>query len=73
VSIDEANWQFQVRATYGMAAEMIAVIKEHHADFSEAVFAATQQREPEALAVFFEVAHGRLPSLSVLKMGPVEN
>jgi hypothetical protein len=58
VSIDEANRQFQVRATYGMAAEMIAVIKEHHADFSEAVSAATQQREPEALAVFFEVAHG---------------
>jgi hypothetical protein len=71
VSIDEANRQFQVRATYGMAAEMIAVIKEHHADFSEAVSAATQQREPEALAV--SVAHGRLPSLSVLRMGPVEN
>ena len=34
---DEANRQFQLRATYGMTADMIAVIKEHHADFSEAV------------------------------------
>ena len=34
---DEANREFQLRATYGMTAEMIAVIKEHHADFSEAV------------------------------------
>ena len=28
---DEADRQFQLRATYGMTAEMIAVIKEHHA------------------------------------------
>ena len=34
---DEANREFQLRATYGMTADMIAVIKEHHADFSEAV------------------------------------
>jgi GAF domain-containing protein/FixJ family two-component response regulator len=44
---DEANREFQLRATYGMTAEMIAVIREHHADFSEAVRAATQQRKPE--------------------------
>jgi signal transduction histidine kinase/DNA-binding response OmpR family regulator/putative methionine-R-sulfoxide reductase with GAF domain len=44
---DEANREFQLRATYGMTAEMIAVIKEHHADFSEAVRAATQQRKPD--------------------------
>ena len=47
---DEANRQFQVRATYGMTADMIAVIKEHHADFSEAVRAATQRREPDQVA-----------------------
>ena len=38
---DEADRQFQLHATYGMTAEMIAVIKEHHADFSEAVSAAS--------------------------------
>jgi GAF domain-containing protein len=47
---DEANRQFQVRATYGMTTEMIAVINEHHADFSEAVRAATQRREPDQVA-----------------------
>jgi PAS domain S-box-containing protein len=47
---DAANGRFQLRATYGMTPEMIAVIKEHHADFSEAVRAATQRREPEQVA-----------------------
>ena len=47
---DEADRQFQLHATYGMTAEMIAVIKEHHADFSEAVSAATQRREPDQVA-----------------------
>jgi signal transduction histidine kinase len=47
---DEADEQFQLRATYGMTAEMIAVIKEHHADFSAAVSAATQRREPDQVA-----------------------
>ena len=47
---DEADQQFQLRATYGMTAEMIAVIKEHHADFSAAVSAATQRREPDQVA-----------------------
>jgi signal transduction histidine kinase len=47
---DEADRQFQLRATYGMTAEMIAVIKDHHADFSEAVSAATQRREPDQVA-----------------------
>ena len=41
---------FELRATYGMTADMIAVIKEHHADFSEAVRAATQRREPDQVA-----------------------
>jgi signal transduction histidine kinase len=47
---DEANGQFRVHATYGMTPDMIAVIKEHHADFSEAVHAATQRREPDQVA-----------------------
>ena len=47
---DEASRQFQVRATYGMTTDMVAVIKEHHADFSEAVRAATQRREPDQVA-----------------------
>jgi signal transduction histidine kinase len=48
--LDEADRQFQLRATYGMTAEMIAVIKEHHTDFSEAVSAATQRRGPDQIA-----------------------
>jgi GAF domain-containing protein len=44
---DEANLEFQLRATYGMSAEVIAAIRGHHADFSEAVRAATQQRKPD--------------------------
>jgi GAF domain-containing protein/CheY-like chemotaxis protein len=44
---DEASCGFQLRATYGMTADMVAVIKDHHADFSEAVRAATQRREPD--------------------------
>jgi GAF domain-containing protein len=47
---DEASRQFQLRATYGMTVDMIAVVKEHHADFSEAVRAATQRREPDQVA-----------------------
>ncbi|MFL5088440.1 MAG: GAF domain-containing protein, partial [Xanthobacteraceae bacterium] len=47
---DEPNRQFQLRAAYGMTADMIAVIEEHHADFSEAVRAATQRREPDQVA-----------------------
>src|SRR5215211_3768729 len=44
---DEADRQFRVSATYGMTPDMIALIREHHADFSEAVSAATQRREPD--------------------------
>ena len=47
---DEANRRFELRATYGMTPDMIAVIKEHHADFSEAVRMATQRREPDQVA-----------------------
>ena len=47
---DEGSHQFQVRATYGMTAEMIKIINQHHADFSEAVRLATQRREPDQIA-----------------------
>src|SRR5262249_52055554 len=47
---DDANQQFHLRATYGLTAEMIAVITDHHADFSEAVRLATQRREPDQVA-----------------------
>jgi signal transduction histidine kinase len=47
---DGATREFQVRATYGMSPEMIAVIRQHHADFSEAVRAAIQRREPEQIS-----------------------
>ena len=47
---DGATREFQVRATYGMSPDMIAVIRQHHADFSEAVRAAIQRREPEQIA-----------------------
>jgi signal transduction histidine kinase len=47
---DEAKEEFELRATYGMTAEMIAVISTHHADFSEAVRNATRTRVPDQLA-----------------------
>ncbi len=47
---DEESREFQVRATYGMSPDMIAVIRDHHADFSEAVRLATQRREPDQVA-----------------------
>jgi signal transduction histidine kinase len=47
---NEADCQFHVRATYGMTSDMIALINEHHADFSEAVRLATQRREPDQVA-----------------------
>jgi signal transduction histidine kinase len=47
---DEASRQFQLRATYGMTTDMVAVIQEHHADFSEAVRMATQRREPDQVS-----------------------
>jgi signal transduction histidine kinase/methyl-accepting chemotaxis protein len=44
---DGDNRQFQLRATYGMTAEMVAVMREHHADFSAAVSASTRRRQPD--------------------------
>jgi signal transduction histidine kinase/CheY-like chemotaxis protein len=47
---DEENRQFELRATYGMTADMLAMMREHHADFSKAVRMATQRREPDQVA-----------------------
>src|SRR5262249_28679488 len=48
--MEETDKQFRVRATYGMTEEMIALINDHHADFSEAVRAATERRKPDQIA-----------------------
>ena len=47
---DEGDRQFRLCATYGMTADMIDVIREHHADFSEAVRDATHRRQPDQVA-----------------------
>src|SRR5262245_47337798 len=47
---DSESRQFQLRATYGMSTDMIAVVREHHADFSEAVRATTERRKPDQIA-----------------------
>ena len=56
---DDVSGQFQLRATYGMTADMIAVITEHHADFSEAVRLATQRREPDQVAALEPIVAGK--------------
>ena len=64
---DEADQQFQLRATYGMTAEMIAVIKEHHADFSAAVSAAAAAGTGSggrSAAVFQSKRNDHAPGLS---------
>jgi GAF domain-containing protein len=48
--LEQAPSRFRVRATYGMTEEMIELINEHHADFSEAVRSATERREPDQVA-----------------------
>ena len=45
----EASGEFQLRATYGMDDDLIAAIKDHHADISESVARSTQQRVPEQI------------------------
>ena len=47
---ENADSQFRLCATYGMSAEMIAVITEHHAEFSEALSLVTQRRQPDQIA-----------------------
>src|SRR5262245_28155118 len=47
---DEGSGQFQLRAIYGMTPAMVAVMREHHSDFSEAVQLATERREPDQIA-----------------------
>jgi signal transduction histidine kinase/DNA-binding response OmpR family regulator len=44
--LDEAQREFQLRATYGMSEELIAAIKDQHAEISKAVALAIEQRQP---------------------------
>ena len=50
IYVFDEDCQFQLRATFGMTEDMVAVITEHHADFSEAVRLATQRRGPDQIA-----------------------
>ena len=56
---DDASQEFRLRATYGMTADMIAVINEHHTDIAEAVRAATQRREPDPVADLQPILRGQ--------------
>jgi signal transduction histidine kinase/CheY-like chemotaxis protein len=47
---DEQTQEFALRATYGMSDELIAAISDHRVPISNAVRAATDQREPEQTA-----------------------
>jgi len=47
---DETKREFQLRATYGMSEELIAAIKDHHAELSKAVSETAQQGEPSQVA-----------------------
>ena len=47
---EEAKREFQLRATYGMSEELIAAIRDHHADLSNAVSEAAGQGEPMQVA-----------------------
>ena len=47
---DERSGEFQLRATYGMTPEMIAAVKEHHAEISAAVSEATGRQVPAQVA-----------------------
>jgi signal transduction histidine kinase/DNA-binding response OmpR family regulator len=47
---EEAKREFQLRATYGMSEELIAAIRDHHADLSNAVSEAAEQGEPMQVA-----------------------
>jgi signal transduction histidine kinase/CheY-like chemotaxis protein len=43
---DETRQEFELQANYGMTGELIAALKEHHAEISGAVAEATKQGEP---------------------------
>jgi signal transduction histidine kinase/DNA-binding response OmpR family regulator len=48
--LDEAQREFQLRATYGMSEELIAAITDQHAALSNAVSEAAEQGEPVQVA-----------------------
>jgi signal transduction histidine kinase len=43
---DEATREFQLRTTYGMSESLIDAVKEHHAEISQALAFAIEQRRP---------------------------
>jgi GAF domain-containing protein len=47
---DEMQQEFELQANYGMTDELIAALKEHHAEISGAVAEATKQGEPVQVA-----------------------
>ena len=48
--LDEAGKEFQLRATYGMSEELIAAIRDMHAEISEAVGLETETHQPRHVA-----------------------
>jgi signal transduction histidine kinase len=53
---DEADREFQLRATFGMSAEMIAALRDLHAEISAAVGLLTETREASQTADLRELA-----------------
>jgi GAF domain-containing protein len=47
---DEMRQEFELQANYGMTGDLIAALKEHHAEISGAVAEATKQGEPVQVA-----------------------
>jgi PAS domain S-box-containing protein len=47
---EEAKREFRLRATYGMSEELIAAIRDHHAELSNAISEAAEQGEPVQVA-----------------------
>ena len=48
--LDERQREFQLSATFGMSEELIAAVRNMHAEVSEAVGLATETHEPEQVA-----------------------
>jgi signal transduction histidine kinase/CheY-like chemotaxis protein len=47
---EEAKHEFQLRSTYGMSEELIAAIRDHHAELSNAISEAADQGQPVQVA-----------------------
>src|SRR5262245_16809441 len=43
---DQSQTEFQLRATFGMSEELIAAVRNMHAEISEAIGLSTEAREP---------------------------